>query len=88
MNLIVRLRNKTWLLTAVPVFVSAIYNILALFGVVPPIAESAAIQALTTIINLLAVLGVVIDPTTAGLGDSARAMTYQYPYSDTPKAQK
>lgn len=30
----------------------------------------------------VAVLGVFVDPTTSGLGDSARAMTYQKPYKE------
>ena len=31
---------------------------------------------------LLVILGIVVDPTTAGVGDSKRAMGYQEPYKD------
>ena len=31
---------------------------------------------------LLVILGVVVDPTTAGIGDSNRAMTYEEPFED------
>ena len=33
-------------------------------------------------LTLLGLLGVIIDPTTAGLGDSERAMTYEEPWRD------
>ena len=35
---------------------------------------------------LLVILGIVVDPTTAGVADSARAMTYVEPWED-PKAE-
>lgn len=31
---------------------------------------------------LLVILGVVVDPTTAGISDSKRAMTYEEPWQD------
>lgn len=44
-------------------------------------------QQMAAIVNavfgLLAVLGVVTDPTTAGVSDSARAMTYTTPNKET-----
>ncbi len=78
----VRLRNRTWLLTAIPVTAAAIYSILGLFGIVPPVSESDVINALALVVNLLAEIGIVIDPTTAGLGDSERALAYQEPHKD------
>lgn len=78
----VRLRNKIWLLTAIPVTAAAIYSVLALFGIVPAVSESDVVNALTLIVNLLAEFGILIDPTTAGVGDSARALTYTEPADD------
>lgn len=78
----VRLRNKTWLLAAIPVTAAAIYSVLALFDIVPAVSESDVVNALTLIINLLAELGIVIDPTTEGIADSKRALCYNYPYCD------
>jgi hypothetical protein len=37
----VRLKNKVWLLTAIPVVLGALYAVFGLFGWVPPIAETA-----------------------------------------------
>ena len=31
---------------------------------------------------LLVILGIVVDPTTAGVGDSKRAMSYEEPWED------
>ncbi|HPD88360.1 MAG TPA: phage holin [Oscillospiraceae bacterium] len=78
----VRLRNKTWLLAAVPVTAAAIYSVLALFDIVPAVSESNLVNALTMIVNLLAEIGIVIDPTTEGIADSKRALCYNYPYCD------
>ena len=36
-------------------------------------------QILGIIINILVGLGILVDPTTAGISDSARAMTYSEP---------
>ena len=75
----VRLKNKVWLMTAIPVVLGAIYAVLGLLGIVPAIAETEIENVLITIVGALAVLGIVEDPTTAGVGDSKQAMTYEEP---------
>ena len=37
---------------------------------------------MNAVFAVLAVLGIVVDPTTEGVSDSDRAMTYDAPYSD------
>lgn len=44
--------------------------------VAPAIAEDTLMQAISALLTLLCALGVVIDPTTPGAGDSDRAMEY------------
>lgn len=78
----VRLRNKTWLMVSIPVAAAAIYSVLGLFNIVPPVSESDLVNVLTLIINLLVGLGIVIDPTTDGIADSKRALCYTYPFCD------
>ncbi|MBQ6317144.1 MAG: hypothetical protein IJI13_06445 [Oscillospiraceae bacterium] len=34
---------------------------------------------------VLVILGIVVDPTTDGLGDSERAMSYEEPWADKEK---
>jgi phi LC3 family holin len=53
-----------------------------MFDVVPSISEDSLVNFLTILINILAALGVVIDPTTDGIKDSDRAMTYFTDYDE------
>ena len=75
----VRLRNKTWLAALLALIVSFVYDLLAAFEVVPPVTEDWVTGIIQTVLTLLTALGVVIDPTTAGAGDSDRAMLYDEP---------
>lgn len=79
MNLKVRLKNVTFWITFLPMCVSFIYQVLSLFNIVPKISENDVINVITTIITFLGNIGVLIDPTTKGITDSAQAMTYETP---------
>ena len=72
----VRLKQPTFWIATIPVVFSFVYSILALFGVVPSITEDIVQNAFIAIVAILAQFGIVIAPTTKGVGDSARAMTY------------
>ena len=71
-----RFKNKVFLMTFIPLVISFVYQILGLFDIVPAITEDSLVNGVTIIINLLATLGVVLDPTTKGVNDSERALTY------------
>lgn len=75
----VRLRNKTWLASVLALIVSFVYDLLAMLEVVPAIGKDWLMSVIQTILTLLTALGVVIDPTTQGAGDSDRAMLYDEP---------
>lgn len=79
MNLKVRLKNVTFWITFLPMCISFIYQVLSLFNIVPKISENDVINVITTIITFLGNIGVLIDPTTKGITDSAQAMTYEAP---------
>lgn len=79
MNLKLRLKNKTTLIAIVAATVAFLYQLAGILGIVPPISQEALMQALGAIINLLAILGILVDPTTAGVKDSVRAMSYEEP---------
>lgn len=72
----VRLRNKTWLASVIALVISFVYDLLAMAEYVPPLSEDWLMSLIQTILTLLTALGVVIDPTTEGAGDSQRAMSY------------
>ena len=77
----VRLKNVNFWLTAIPALLLVLQTLAALFGW--QLELGALQEKLLAVVNavfaLLAVLGVVNDPTTAGLRDSNRAMGYRKP---------
>lgn len=75
----VRFRNPAWITSLLALIVSAAYQLLAMFEIAPALTEDALMQAVAVGVQLLTLMGVLIDPTTKGLGDSARALTYERP---------
>lgn len=75
-NLKARLKNKTFVISTAVLTVSLVYRILSLFGIFPEISESEIGEAINMAVNILALAGVVVDPTTEGMSDSERALTY------------
>lgn len=75
----VRFKNKTWLVTFAVTILTFIYQVLGMLEIVPPVTQDMAAQLVTVTINILVAVGVVIDPTTAGTGDSKQAMEYKEP---------
>lgn len=77
----VRVKNKNFWLALIPAVLLLIQVIAAPFGYKWDFGVLG--QQLTAIVNaafaVLAILGVVSDPTTAGVSDSAQAMTYTVP---------
>ena len=75
----VRLRNPAWVTSLLAMIVSTVYQLLAMFDVAPALTEDALMQAIAAAVQLLTLMGVLIDPTTKGLSDSARALEYERP---------
>ena len=75
-NIEARLKNKVFLISMSVLLISIIYKVLSLFGIAPSIDENAVLEVVSMVIDFLALLGVVVDPTTNGINDSERAMTY------------
>ena len=82
LNWKVRFRNRAWLGSFLSLIVSFVYSLLALFDVLPQVTESAVLQLLNQVLTFLGLIGVIVDPTTAGLGDSERALGYEVPWDD------
>ena len=79
----VRLKNKLWLAAFASLFITFIYGLLELLDVVPSISEGRTIELVQSVLTVLGLIGVVTDPTTAGIGDSERALGYDEPWNDT-----
>ena len=78
----VRFKNKIWLGSFLSLIIGFVYSMLALFDVFPEVTESLVLQLMNQVLTFLGLIGVIVDPTTAGIGDSDRAMTYVEPWND------
>lgn len=77
----VRVKNKAFWVALIPALLLLIQQVCAVFGVTLDFGElqSQLVAVVGTVFALLAILGVVADPTTAGVGDSEQALTYTEP---------
>ena len=83
-NLLVRLKNKAFWLALVPALLLVVQTVASVFGynwdfIVLNQQIAAIINAVFAVFTIL---GVVVDPTTAGLSDSQRALSYTEPNKD------
>ncbi len=80
----IRLMNKQFWLSLIPALALTAQAVAAVFGW--EIDLTTAVGKLLTVVNtvfaLLVVLGIVVDPTTEGIGDSERALRYTKPWED------
>ena len=81
MNLKLRFKNKATLLALLLCVVAFVYQICGIIGIVPPVAQEDITQLVGVVLNLLVGLGVLVDPTTQGVADSAQALAYEAPKS-------
>ena len=80
-NWLVRIRNKNWWMTMIPAILLLAQQVLALCGVEMDLGQlgEKLLAIVETAFVILTLIGVVNDPTTKGLEDSDRAMTYEEP---------
>ena len=69
-----RIQNKATLTSLIATICTFIYQICGIFGVIPAISESDAINMFGIVINLLVAIGIVTDPTTQGVTDNSWAI--------------
>ena len=78
----IRFQNKTFLTGLISLVVVVIDDLLQLLEIVPTVTQSAVMQVAEGILTILGMVGVIADPTTAGVADSKQAMTYDVPKQD------
>ena len=83
-NWMVRIRNKAFWVAIVPAVLLLIQVVAAVFGLTIDLGDlgNKLLDVINAAFSVLVILGVVTDPTTAGLGDSKQAMTYNEPKKD------
>ena len=80
----VRIKNKMFWLALIPAVLLLVQTVCSVFGIELDFGDLQ--DKLLTVINalfaVLVILGIVVDPTTEGVHDSKRAMTYEEPWVD------
>ena len=84
-NLLVRIRNKAFWVALIPMVLLLIQLVAGLFGFKLELGDvgDKLVEIVGVVFAILALLGIVNDPTTYGFEDSNRAMTYKEPYKDS-----
>ena len=80
-NWMVRIKNKNFWLSLIPAVLLLIQVVAAVFGYSMNLGElgDKLLAVVNALFTVLAILGIVTDPTTAGVSDSSQAMTYKVP---------
>lgn len=80
----VRIKNKMFWVTLIPAVLLLVQVVAAVFGFTLDLGElgNQLLAVVNALFGVLAVLGVVTDPTTAGVADSKQALTYETPKKD------
>lgn len=77
----VRIKNVNFWLTAIPAILLLIQTIAAVFGFTLDLGElgNRLLDVVKAAFTVLAIAGIINDPTTVSFNDSERAMTYNEP---------
>ena len=88
-NWMVRIKNKIFWIALIPAVLLLVQTVCSVFGIELDFGslQEKLIAVVNALFAVLAILGIVADPTTEGLYDSKRAMTYEEPWSDKGKSE-
>lgn len=80
----VRFKNKNFWLAVIPAVLLLIQTVAAVFGYTLDVGDigNRLIAVVNALFGVLVILGVVNDPTTAGMSDSKQAQNYITPRKD------
>lgn len=83
-NWTVRIKNKNFWLAVIPALLLLAQTVAAVFGYTLDLGDigNKLIAVVNAVFGVLVILGVVNDPTTAGMSDSKQAQGYHYPKED------
>ena len=83
-NWTVRIKNKAFWLAMIPAVLLLVQAVAAVFGFTLDLGDigNKLIAVVNAAFGVLVVLGVVVDPTTAGIADSKQARGYNFPKED------
>lgn len=77
----VRIKSKQFWLALIPAVLLLVQVVAAVFGFELDLGDigNKLLDMVNALFAVLAILGIVVDPTTEGVGDSAQALTYDRP---------
>lgn len=80
-NWAVRVKNEKFWMCIIPAVLVLIQTVASVFGFVLDLGDlgNKLLAVVEAVFVVLAILGIVNDPTTAGMSDSSNAMTYTVP---------
>lgn len=80
----VRIRNKAFWISIIPALALVAQAVAAVFGFEIDLSTIVGkiLAVVDAVFAVLVILGVVNDPTTAGISDSERAKGYEFPWKD------
>lgn len=80
----VRIKNKLFWVTIIPMVLLLAQQVCGLFGIKLEIdiLSDQLVAIAGTVFGVLGLIGIVADPTTNGVSDSNLAMTYEEPKKD------
>jgi len=78
----VRLQHKQFWVSLIALLIVLANQIAGIFNVDITIYNDQVTAISETVLSILALLGIVIDPTTIGTSDSEQALTYHKPKDD------
>ncbi len=80
----VRFKNKTFWMAFIPAVILLIQAVANVVGVNLDLTalSQKLLEVVSAVFAVLAILGVVNDPTTKGVSDSTQAMSYEEPRED------
>ena len=83
----VRVNNKQFWMALIPALALVVQAVAAVFGWELDFSSLTGrlLAVVDAVFALLVILGIVVDPTTAGVGDSKRALSYEEPWIDAGK---
>ena len=78
MNWKIRFKNKNFWVAIIPAVILLIQAVGKLFGFEIDLSEigNNLISIVNALFVVLAIIGIITDPTTSGIGDSERALNY------------
>lgn len=80
----VRIKNRLFWVELIPALALVAQAVAGVFGWTLDLQTLVGklLAVVDAVFALLVILGIVVDPTTEGVGDSKRAMTYEEPWQD------